>query len=78
MGGKKKYVDDRDIPFALSGRVTKLGIRALNDTDDDTEEAESTTENFYHQDLYEQGGILCIGQGTATSGNTYTNTILQY
>ena len=55
--------------------VSELGVGTLHNADNDTEETEGTTEDFYDQNLDEERSVLCISQSTTTAGNTYANTI---
>ena len=47
---------------------------ALDDANNNAENTQSGSENLYNQNLYEQGGILGISNGTGRTGNADGNS----
>lgn len=62
------------LSFLLERRDGELARVALNDTNNDAENTQSGSENLYNQNLYEQGGILRISNGTGRTGNADGNS----
>jgi len=60
--------------FLLERRDGELARVALDDANDNAENTQSRSENLYNQNLYEQGGILRISNGTGRTGNADRNS----
>lgn len=58
----------------LERRDGELARVALDDTNNDAKNTQSGSENLYNQNLYEQGGILRISNGTGRAGNADGNS----
>lgn len=61
------------IPLLQNSHWEDTGIR-LDDSNNDTKDAQCRCENFYNQNLDKETGVLCITNGTGRTGNTNGNS----
>ena len=53
--------------------MLKMLYTNLQDWNNNAKEADGTTKDLDDEDLDEQGGVLCISQGSSWSHNTHTD-----